>query len=448
MPMSAMLTSARRLAPDRKAARGFLQEQDSPSSMVLAGGRVVCMAAHGFSLFDTAIGKCGIAWSERGVAGVQLPEADETETRARMLQRFPAAVEADPPAKVRRALESITALLRGEPRDLSSVTLDMDGVTPFHRRVYEMARTIPPGKTLAYGDIAARLEARGAARAVGQALGQNPFPIIVPCHRVLAAGGKVGGFSAHGGTATKLRMLAIEGVQINGVPIASVPAGNRFGFDPIAAIDHLRACDATFAQIIDTVGSFRMQLHNAQSIFGALAEAIVYQQLTGKVAATIFGRLCALFPDPQKGPTAEQILGASDEQLRGVGLSRSKLLSLRDLARRAVGGEIPTLGEIRRMDDEAIIERLTQVRGIGRWTAEMLLIFHLGRPDVLPVDDYGVRKGFAIAYDRELPPPRELAAYGARWKPYRTVASWYLWRVVERATARKIMPVAGVEEAS
>ena len=405
------------------------------------------MAAHGFSLFDTAIGKCGIAWSERGVAGVQLPEADETETRARMLHRFPTAVETDPPAKVRRALESITALLRGEPRELSSVTLDMDGVTPFHRRVYEVARRIPPGRTLAYGDIAARLDARGAARAVGQALGQNPFPIVVPCHRVLAASGKAGGFSAHGGIATKLRMLAIEGVQINGVPF-HLAANHGLPFDPAIAVEHLRASDPGFAHIIDTVGPFRMQLHKAESIFGALAEAIVYQQLTGNAAAKIFARLCALFPGEAKTPTAEHLLGASDEQLRGVGLSRSKLLSLRDLARRAADGEIPTLPEIRRMEDEAIIECLTQVRGIGRWTAEMLLIFHLGRPDVLPVDDYGVRKGFAIAYSRELPSPKELAAYGARWKPYRTVASWYLWRVVERATARKIMPVAGVEEAS
>jgi len=406
------------------------------------------MTACGFALFDTAIGKCGIAWSEGGITGVQLPEADEQQTRERMLHRFPAAGEAEPPREVRRALESIAALLQGQLRDLSSVTLDMDGVPPFHRRVYEAARTIPRGKTLAYGDIAARLGARGAARAVGQALGQNPFPIVVPCHRVLAAGGKLGGFSAHGGTATKLRMLAIEGVRVNGAPVPFAPGSSGFGFDPVAAVEHLRASDAILASVIDTVGPFRMQLQKAESIFGALAEAIVYQQLTGKVAATIFGRLCALFADAQKGPTAEGILGGSDEELRGVGLSRSKLLSLRDLARRAAAGELPTLREARRMADEAIIERLTQVRGIGRWTAEMLLIFHLGRPDVLPIDDYGVRKGFAIAYDRELPSPKELTAYGARWTPYRTVASWYLWRVVERATARKVMPVGSAEEGS
>ena len=168
------------------------------------------MTAYGFALFDTAIGRCGVAWSDRGLVGVQLPEAGEAEARARMLQRFPAAAETAPPPKERLAIDGIVALLQGEPRDLSAIALDMEGVAPFHRRVYEVARMIPPGKTLAYGEVAARLGAAGAARAVGQALGHNPFPIVVPCHRVLAAGGKIGGFSAHGGTATKRRMLAIE----------------------------------------------------------------------------------------------------------------------------------------------------------------------------------------------------------------------------------------------
>ena len=179
------------------------------------------MTASDFTLFDTAIGWCGIAWGEHGVVGVQLPEAGEPETRARMLHRFPTAGEAMPPPEVQRSIDCIVTLLRGETSDLSAVALDMDGVPPFHRRVYEVARSIPPGKTLSYGDIAARLDARGAARAVGQALGQNPFPIVVPCHRVLAAGGKLGGFSAHGGIATKLRMLVIEGAPVNGVPAPS-----------------------------------------------------------------------------------------------------------------------------------------------------------------------------------------------------------------------------------
>jgi O-6-methylguanine DNA methyltransferase len=184
-----------------------------PSKRVWQAGTdatITPMTAYGFTLFDTAIGWCGVAWTDRGLAGVQLPEASEADTRERMLRRFPAAAETVPPAEVQRAIDRIVALLHGERNDLSAIALDMEEVAPFHRRVYEVARTIPPGKTLAYGEVAARLGAAGAARAVGQALGRNPFPIVVPCHRVLAAGGKIGGFSAHGGTATKRRMLALE----------------------------------------------------------------------------------------------------------------------------------------------------------------------------------------------------------------------------------------------
>jgi len=402
------------------------------------------MMASGFALFDTAIGRCGVAWGERGVAGVQLPEAGERETRARMLQRFPTAAEITPPPEVHRAIDCIAALLRGEVSDLSTIALDMEQVPSFHRRVYEAARTIPPGMTLSYGDIAARVGAPGAARAVGQALGRNPFPIVVPCHRVLAAGGKIGGFSAQGGVTTKRRMLAIEGAQLNGT-IPLLDADNALGFDPALAVAHLRASDPVLARVIDGIGPFRMQLRPAPSVFAALAEAIVYQQLNGKAAAVIYARVRSLFPRGR--PTAGRLLRTSEERLRGAGLSRSKLLSLRDLAQKAEDGVIPTLDEIRNIDDETIVERLSEVRGIGRWTAEMLLMFRLGRPDVLPVDDYGVRKGFAIAFDQsQLPSPNELAAYGARWQPYRTAASWYLWRVVERAVARKVMPPGPAEE--
>jgi methylated-DNA-[protein]-cysteine S-methyltransferase len=169
------------------------------------------MTALGFTLFDTAIGQCGIAWSARGVVCVQLPEASESRTRARMQRRFPGVREAQPPADVKRAIGGILSLLAGERRDLSSVVLDMDAVPRFERSVYEVARTIPPGAVMTYGEIAKRLGEPGAARAVGQALGKNPFAIVVPCHRVLAAGDKPGGFSANGGTRTKLRLLAIEG---------------------------------------------------------------------------------------------------------------------------------------------------------------------------------------------------------------------------------------------
>src|SRR5262249_37070139 len=159
---------------------------------------------------DTAIGRCGIAWGERGIAAVQLPEATEARTRARLLRRCPAAREASPPAAVRGAIEGIVALLRGERADLSGVAVDLQRVAPVDRQAYAGARSIAAGMTSPYGEIAARRGDRRRARDVGQSLGRNPCPLIVPCHRVLAAGGSIGGFSANGGIATKLRLLAIE----------------------------------------------------------------------------------------------------------------------------------------------------------------------------------------------------------------------------------------------
>ena len=169
------------------------------------------MAVEGFTVFSTEIGHCGLAWGERGIIGGQLPEGSEDQTRARMRRRFPGLSEAEPPLAVRYAADQVVALLDGGHPDLSTVKLDMSGVPDFHRRVYDIVRTIPPGKTLSYGDIAWRLGLPGTAQAVGRAMGRNPFAPIVPCHRVLAAGGKDGGFSAYGGISTKRRMLVIEG---------------------------------------------------------------------------------------------------------------------------------------------------------------------------------------------------------------------------------------------
>jgi methylated-DNA-[protein]-cysteine S-methyltransferase len=174
--------------------------------------------ALGWCLFDTAIGVCGIAWNGHAVCGVQLPASDEEAARRRMRERFPGTVQAEPPAHARHAIERIGALLRGERDDLSDVPLDMEGVPDFHRQVYAAARAIPPGRTLTYGDIARQLGQPGASRAVGQALGHNPFAPVVPCHRVLAAGNASGGFSAEGGVATKLRLLQIEQAQLGPQP--------------------------------------------------------------------------------------------------------------------------------------------------------------------------------------------------------------------------------------
>ena len=169
------------------------------------------MTALGYALFDTAIGWCGVAWSERGIVAVQLPAANDAATRAQVQQRAGGAREAAAPPAVTSAIAGIVALLNGGAGDFADVAIDLEDVPPFNRRVYAIARTIPRGSTLSYGEIAGRLGDPGAARAVGRALGENPVPIVVPCHRVLAAHGKMGGFSAPGGTATKRRLLTIEG---------------------------------------------------------------------------------------------------------------------------------------------------------------------------------------------------------------------------------------------
>jgi methylated-DNA-[protein]-cysteine S-methyltransferase len=172
----------------------------------------------GYTLFDTALGRCGLAWSEAGLRAVQLPMADAAQTRRRLAARVPGAAEQAPPRAVAEAIAAIIAQLAGTSQDLTGLALDGTGVPAFNHRVYAIARSIPPGATLTYGDIARRLGDVALSRAVGQALGQNPWPIVVPCHRVLAAGQRPGGFSAHGGAATKLRLLAIEGAVVNHTP--------------------------------------------------------------------------------------------------------------------------------------------------------------------------------------------------------------------------------------
>jgi methylated-DNA-[protein]-cysteine S-methyltransferase len=165
----------------------------------------------GIALFDTSLGTCGIAWSTHGICGVQLPEASVESTRARLRRRHPGTIEQSPPPAVQRAINAVVALLEGQPADFDDISLDLQGVPDFNRRVYTVARAIPAGETTSYGEVAARLGEPSAARAVGQALGQNPIPIIIPCHRVLAAGQRPGGFSAHGQLDTKRRLLEIEG---------------------------------------------------------------------------------------------------------------------------------------------------------------------------------------------------------------------------------------------
>jgi DNA-3-methyladenine glycosylase II len=204
-------------------------------------------------------------------------------------------------------------------------------------------------------------------------------------------------------------------------------------FNAAAAVRHLRRVDPEMAAVIRRAGPCALEPRLRHPPFEELLEAIVYQQLSGKAAATIYGRVRALFPARRALPPAA-LLDTPDEALRGAGLSRAKLAAARDLAAKTLEGVVPTAAALRRMPDDEIIARLTAVRGVGRWTVEMLLIFQLGRPDVLPIHDLGIQKGFQRTYrTRQWPRPARIERHGERWRPFRSVASWYLWRATDQA---------------
>jgi 3-methyladenine DNA glycosylase/8-oxoguanine DNA glycosylase len=197
------------------------------------------------------------------------------------------------------------------------------------------------------------------------------------------------------------------------------------------AISHLTRADKVLGRLIKKVGSCNLKPKRGRSPFEALVQAVAHQQLNGTAAATILGRVKALYPG-RRFPTPADLLATTDEQLRGAGLSRAKTAALKDIAANTIAGVVPSSRAIARMSEAEILERLITVRGVGTWTVEMLLIFTLGRPDVLPATDYGVRQGFARTYGwQELPSPKDLLAFGERWRPHRSTAAWYLWRALE-----------------
>jgi len=202
------------------------------------------------------------------------------------------------------------------------------------------------------------------------------------------------------------------------------------------ALKHLAAADPVMARLIREHGPCGIQPEKGRTPFQSLVQAVAHQQLHGKAAETILGRFKKLFPG-RRFPRPEDLGTVTDEQLRACGFSGSKIRALRDIAAKTLDGTVPTPRQIKRLPDEEIIARLTQVRGVGRWTVEMLLIFQLGRPDVLPADDFGVRNGFRLAYGkRQMPKPKALLVHGRRWRPHATTAAWYLWRAAD--AARKI----------
>jgi len=214
-------------------------------------------------------------------------------------------------------------------------------------------------------------------------------------------------------------------------------------FDLAEATRYLSSKDEKLATLIAETAQFRTDTDAAQSPYEALMESIAYQSISGRAAATIFGRVKAL-ASHGRPPTPEQMLKLRTPQLRKAGLSHAKILAMKDLAAKTISGVVPTREQAEKLSDDELVERLVSVRGIGAWTVEMFLIFNLGRPDVLPIHDLGVKKGWSVTYGKKhMPKPKELLAFGEQWRPYRTIASWYMWRAFERAgykVTNKILP--------
>jgi DNA-3-methyladenine glycosylase II len=205
------------------------------------------------------------------------------------------------------------------------------------------------------------------------------------------------------------------------------------------AVRHLAKVDPVMRALIRRVGRCGLAVRG-HSPFETLVRAIAHQQIHGRAAEAILGRFIALFPG-RRFPTPADVAAMPARKLRRVGFSRAKIRSIKDIARKALAGRVPTKRACHRLTDEELVERLTELRGVGQWTVEMLLIFTLGRPDVLPVDDFGVREGFKVAYRRRTQPtPKQLRRYGERWRPHRSVAAWYLWRATEQALHRRVRP--------
>ncbi len=387
-----------------------------------------------YALFPTALGTCALAWSERGITHLKLPEGDERATEA-AIAACSSTERGAPPAAIAEAVELIQRHVAGEPRSMRHLKLVLDRQPLFHRRSYEELRRMAPGEVLTYGELAARIGSPGAVRAIGQAMRSNPIPIIIPCHRVLAAGRKAGGFSSHGGLDTKAKLLAAEGYALKRrarpMPTLASPALRR------RAVEHLRSCDPKLAKLIESVGPLRLKPDPLSSPFESLAESIIFQQLNGRAASTILERYKRLYGEDGAHPSPADLLATPEEALRGAGLSRAKALTLRDLASKAGEGRLPSAAELDAMEDEEIIERLTEVRGIGPWTVQMMLIFRMGRPDVLASTDYGILKGFGLMVGpRAKSDAHALIARAERWRPFRSAACWYLWRALDTPGGR------------
>lgn len=390
----------------------------------------VCCNKYFFHLFAINKKISAIVWNTRGeISRLFLPESNSANLEKKILDQFKGIKNVLPPKEIKFLIKQIENYFLGKPCKLEWSRFDLKKYSPFARKIYLELLKIKHGNTITYKELAAKIGNPSAARAVGTILGKNPIPLLIPCHRVIKSDGSVGGFSAEGGASQKIAMLALEGIKFPSKTLKiDTPSINNYEID--TAIKAISYADPDLAVWIKKLPRFNLALNANTTIFQALLEAIVYQQLTGKAAATIYTRLLDLFGTHKITPL--DIIRARDSELRKAGLSGPKILAIRDLAEKDLAGMLPDMKSLSNMCDDEIIQKLVNIRGIGRWTAEMVLIFKLGRLDVLPVDDYGLKKGLAILRNyQKLPSPKQLAHEGRIWRPYRTVASWYLWRIAE-----------------
>lgn len=387
--------------------------------------RAASSDAGSYCLTHTALGVIAIGFSARGLTRVLLPQSDWSAPTKVALAEAGLVKLAPPDDNAARAAAAITRHLAGEPQRFSDVQLDTTGLSPFNAAVHSAARRIPPGQTRSYGELAALAGSAKAARAVGTAMATNRWPIVVPCHRVFASAG-FGDYSAGSGVQTKLRLLWREGYR---------GRTSNTAFDEHAATAALGR-EPKLAPLLEQAGPFTLQAsapraRSGQPPFIVMADSIISQQLSGRAAQTIYTRVAALYGTSAIDDPAA-VAGTHISKLRQAGLSENKALALHDLARFALAGKLPSRAELERLDDEAIIERLTPIRGVGRWSVQMLLMFYLGRPDVLPTADLGVQKGMALTYGlRRLPDAKTMQRIAQAWAPFRSVGSWYMWRAVD-----------------
>jgi len=378
-----------------------------------------------YSLVKTSLGTLALVFSDDGIRRVVLPSADWTVVRPSQMEGFGKEMEA--PSAIQSVAEAMAAHVEGMPRSFLDAPLDTVGVPPYLMKVQRAVQQIPPGQTRTYGEVAALTGSPGASRAAGTAMSSNRWPILVPCHRVFASNG-FGNYSAGSGVHTKLRLLWREGYR---------GRTSNVSFDENAALMHLRQ-DPKMAAVLDRAGPFTLQAlapkpSGGIEPFEMLVDSIVSQQLSGKAAATIYKRVAALF-GTETVDDPESVLKMPKVKLREAGLSENKALSLLDLAAHARDGALPSRRQMQKLSDEEIIAQLVPIRGIGRWSVQMMLMFYLGRPDVLPVADLGVQKGYQWAYGkRSLPTPAVLENAAKLWAPYASVASWFMWRATELA---------------